>query len=64
MEGIYHELLKFFDWINNLGATAMLPIIMFIMGIAFKVKPGQALKSAIRVGWYFWFKYDDWSSHR
>ncbi|CCQ95106.1 putative permease IIC component [[Clostridium] ultunense Esp] len=42
--------MKFFDWINNLGATAMLPIIIFIIGVAFKVKAGQALKSAIRVG--------------
>ncbi len=42
--------MRFFDWINNLGATAMLPIIMFIMAVAFRVKVGQALKSAIRVG--------------
>ena len=42
--------MKFFDWINNLGPTAMLPIIMFIIAMAFRVKTGQALKSAIRVG--------------
>lgn len=43
-------ILKFFDWINNLGPTAMLPIVMFIVALAFKVKPGNALKSAIKVG--------------
>lgn len=42
--------MEFFDWINNLGPTAMLPIIMFIIAMAFRVKTGQALKSAIRVG--------------
>lgn len=43
-------LINFFDWINQLGATAMLPLVMFIIALFFKVKPGQALKSAIRVG--------------
>lgn len=41
---------NFFDWLNSLGATAMLPIVMFIMGLLFGVKPDQAIKSAIRVG--------------
>ncbi len=42
--------MRFFDWINDLGATAMLPIVIFVIGVAFRVKVGQALKSAIRVG--------------
>lgn len=44
------QVLEIFNWINNLGATAMLPIIMFIFAMILKVKSGVALKSAIRVG--------------
>lgn len=47
-------IMKFFDMINSAGASAVLPIVIFIMGLLFKVKPGQALKSAIRVGIGVW----------
>lgn len=43
-------ILKIFQWINDLGAVAMLPPIMFVLGLIFKVKPANALKSAIRIG--------------
>ena len=46
--------LKFFDAINSLGSTTILPICMFIIAICFKVKPAIALKSAIRVGIGIW----------
>ena len=34
----------------GMGATVMLPIILFIVGICFKMKPGQAFKSGLTVG--------------
>ena len=34
----------------GVGATVMLPIILFIVGICFKMKPGQAFKSGLTVG--------------
>ena len=46
--------LKFFDAINSLGSTTILPICMFIIAICFKVKPATALKAAIRVGIGIW----------
>ncbi|MDT2831931.1 PTS transporter subunit IIC [Vagococcus carniphilus] len=36
--------------ILNLGPSVMLPIIIFIVGIVFRVKPGKALLSGITVG--------------
>ena len=47
-------IMRFFDMINNAGAAAVLPIIIFIMGLIFGVKVGPALKSAIRVGIGVW----------
>jgi len=41
---------EFFGWINELGPTVMLPIALFLIGIAFRVKPGTAFVSALRVG--------------
>lgn len=43
-------IMHFFDIINDLGAATMLPICMFVIGLIFRVKPGLALKSALRVG--------------
>jgi len=40
----------FFGWINSLGATVILPIALFFIGIAFKLKPGQAFVNGLRVG--------------
>lgn len=34
----------------GMGATVMLPIILFIVGVCFKMKPGQAFKSGLTVG--------------
>ena len=45
---------SFFNAINDLGSSAILPIVIFIMGLIFRVKPGTALKSAIRVGIGVW----------
>lgn len=40
----------FFGWINSLGATVMLPIMLFFIGLAFGVKPAQAFVNGLRVG--------------
>ncbi|WP_426291512.1 PTS transporter subunit IIC, partial [Lactiplantibacillus plantarum] len=36
--------------IINVGPSVMLPIIIFIVGLIFRVKPGKALTSGITVG--------------
>ena len=46
--------LGFFNTINDLGSTTVLPICMFIIALIFRVKPGVALKSAILVGIGIW----------
>lgn len=50
MSAITNVISVFFGWINSLGATVMLPITLFFIGIAFKVKPGKAFVNALRVG--------------
>jgi len=40
----------FFGWINDLGPTVMLPIALFLIGLAFKVKAGSAFVNALKVG--------------
>ncbi|WAA09363.1 PTS galactitol transporter subunit IIC [Fervidibacillus albus] len=38
------------NWIINLGAAAMMPIIFFVFALILGVKPGKALKSGLMVG--------------
>lgn len=39
-----------FNWFIGLGASVMMPIIFFILGIVVGVKPGTALKSGLYMG--------------
>lgn len=40
----------FFNTIIGMGATVMMPIIFFILGLIFRVKPGKAFKAGMTVG--------------
>ncbi len=50
MQVILDVIAVFFGWINSLGATVMLPIALFLIGLAFRVKPGSAFVNALKVG--------------
>ena len=50
MSAIVNAVGMFFGWINSLGAMVILPIALFFIGIAFKLKPGQAFVNGLRVG--------------
>lgn len=41
---------QIFKTIINIGATALLPIIIFILGMIFRMKIGDAIKSGLTVG--------------
>lgn len=43
-------LLSFFQGFTNLGAAVMLPVVIAILGIFFRMKIGQAIKSGLLVG--------------
>ena len=43
-------LLNFFQGFVNLGAAVMLPVVIAILGIFFKMKPGKAIKAGLLVG--------------
>ena len=38
------------QWIVNLGASVFLPILLFLFGLALRIKPGKAFKSALTIG--------------
>ena len=45
------EMLKnLMETITGMGATAILPLVIFILGPVFRMKPGAAIKSGITVG--------------
>lgn len=46
-------LLDFFKTFMSLGATVLLPVIIAILGVVFKMKPGKAIKSGLLVGFGF-----------
>ncbi|MFP3669755.1 PTS galactitol transporter subunit IIC [Priestia sp. SIMBA_032] len=48
-----HQILEAFQYILGLGPTVMLPIVVFILAICFRVKPGKALRSAVIIGMGF-----------
>ncbi|BBB47082.1 PTS galactitol transporter subunit IIC [Pelolinea submarina] len=50
MSEIANAISVFFGWINSLGATVMLPIALFLIGIAFGLKPAQSFVNGLRVG--------------
>lgn len=43
-------LLSFFQGFINLGAAVMLPVVIAILGLFFRMKPGQAIKSGLLAG--------------
>lgn len=38
------------DWIVGLGASVFLPIVMFVIGMVFGMKPGKAFKAGVMLG--------------
>lgn len=42
--------MNFFNTIIGMGATVMMPIIFFLLGLVFKVGPGKAFKAGMTVG--------------
>ena len=50
MQAVLDAIGVFFGWINSLGATVMLPIALFLIGLAFRVKAGSAFVNALKVG--------------
>lgn len=50
MDAILTAISTFFGWINSLGVTVMLPVALFLIGLAFGVKPGVALVNGLKVG--------------
>lgn len=48
--GIWNGVESALQWLVNLGAAAMMPIIFFIFALILGVKPGKALKSGLMVG--------------
>ena len=42
--------MSFFNALIGMGATVMMPIIFFIVGLIFGVKPGKAFKAGMTVG--------------
>jgi PTS system galactitol-specific IIC component len=50
MDTIGTVITTFFGWINDLGPTVMLPIVLFLIGLAFRVKAGTAFVNALKVG--------------
>ena len=42
--------MSFFNALIGMGATVMMPIIFFVVGLIFGVKPGKAFKAGMTVG--------------
>jgi len=47
---MYDLILGFMQEIMNLGAAVLLPVIISILGLIFRMKPGNAIKSGLLVG--------------
>ena len=41
--------MSFFNALIGMGATVMMPIIFFVVGLIFGVKPGKAFKTGMTV---------------
>lgn len=50
MEGIYKGLYDFVQYFLGLGAIVMLPIVIFVLALCFRIKPSKAFRSALTVG--------------
>lgn len=50
MGGIYKGLYDFVQYFLGLGAIVMLPIVIFILALCFRIKPAKAFRSALVVG--------------
>lgn len=42
--------LAFFKEFINMGAAVMLPVVIFVLGLFFRMKPAQALRAGLLVG--------------
>ncbi|MFE5429027.1 PTS galactitol transporter subunit IIC [Peribacillus simplex] len=47
------QILEAFQYVLGFGPTVMLPIVVFILALCFRVKPGKALRSAVIIGMGF-----------
>ncbi len=43
-------ILNFFDFIQDLGVSVLMPIVIFLIGLAFKTGFGKSLKAGLTVG--------------
>ena len=43
-------LLDGISWLQGLGPSVMLPIVIFILGLILGAKPGKAIRSALIIG--------------
>lgn len=50
MDSIGTTLYSAIQYVLGFGATAMLPIVIFIMALCFRIKPAKAFRSALTVG--------------
>ncbi|WEV36269.1 PTS transporter subunit IIC [Lactobacillus sp. ESL0677] len=50
MAGLASQINSVIQYILGMGAIVMLPIILFIVGLCFRMKPSEAFKSALTVG--------------
>ncbi len=48
MNDIAHTLYNIVQYILGFGPTVMLPLVLFILALCFKVKPAKALRSSLR----------------
>jgi len=50
MQGLFDILVNSSRWVSDLGAMIILPIGLFLTGVAFRLKAGKAFVNALRVG--------------
>ena len=50
MDSVYQGLYDFVQYFLGLGAIVMLPIVIFILALCFRIKPSKAFRSALVVG--------------
>lgn len=50
MDSLYQGLYDFVQYFLGLGAIVMLPIVIFILALCFRIKPSKAFRSALVVG--------------
>lgn len=50
MEGLYTTLYDAVQYVLGFGATVMLPLVIFVLALCFRIKPAKAFRSALVVG--------------